>query len=295
MKALIHQLNVSGGGVPKRPIEDGQVTKTGLAGDRQAKPGIHGGPYRALSLFPLEHIESLAAEGHPIEPGSVGENVTTRGLDWAEIVPGTCLRLGDEVQIRITSYAAPCTTIAGSFRDGDVNRLNPRRAPGWSRLYAEVLREGPVRPGDAIEVELEAQDALATGPIEPALGVQALVQVQVPVSDLQRGIEFYRDKLGATYLFTVDPPGLAMLRSGEVTLMLDGPGHREGPTPATSQLYFRVADINKSYEAMRARGVEFSAAPIRQYETDAVEGWMAFLSDPDDNPLVLSSEIPRKG
>jgi MOSC domain-containing protein YiiM len=154
MTAVIHQLNVSGGGVPKRPIEVGQVTRTGLVGDRQAKPAIHGGPARALSLFPLEHIESLAADGHPIEPGTLGENVTTRGLHWTAVVPGTRLRLGKEVLIQITSYAAPCSTIVGAFSNGDVSCLNQRIAPGWSRVYAEVLREGRVRPGDAITIEL---------------------------------------------------------------------------------------------------------------------------------------------
>ena len=152
MKAVIHRLNVSEGGAPKRPIEVGLVSQAGLVGDCQANSAIHGGPARALSLFPLEHIESLAAAGHPIEPGTVGENVTTRGLDWTVVVPGTQLQLGEEVMIRITSYAAPCSTIAGAFSNGDVNTLNHRVAPGWSRVYAEVLREGRVRPGDPITI-----------------------------------------------------------------------------------------------------------------------------------------------
>ena len=53
MTGKIHQLNVSEGGVPKRPIDRAEVTRAGMRGDRQAKPGIHGGPYRALRLFPL--------------------------------------------------------------------------------------------------------------------------------------------------------------------------------------------------------------------------------------------------
>lgn len=152
MTAVIHRLNVSEGGVPKRPIEVGHVTKAGLVGDRQAK-SIHGGLARALSLFPFEHIESLAANDHPLQPGTLGENVTTRGLDWSVVVPGARLWLGEEVLIRITSYAAPCLAIAGAFSNGNVNTVNPRVAPGWSRAYAEVLREGWIRPGDAITVE----------------------------------------------------------------------------------------------------------------------------------------------
>ncbi len=142
MSGKIHQLNVSQGGVPKRRIDRAQVTRSGLASDRHAKPGIHGGPYRAPCLFPLEHIEALAAEGHPISPGSIGENVTTEGLDWSAIVPGTRLRLGSQVRIEITSYANPCTTIAASFSDGNMNRVLPQRVPGRSRRYAQVLEEG---------------------------------------------------------------------------------------------------------------------------------------------------------
>lgn len=286
MKGAIHQVNVSGGGVPKRPVGEGRVTALGLEGDRQAKPGIHGGPYRALSLLALEVIEALAAEGHPIAPGSVGENLTVRGLDWVRVVPGTALRLGDEVRIRITSYAAPCRTIAGSFSDGNMNRLNRVRAPGRSRLYAEVLREGVVRPGDAVEVEPDAERA--TAPIDGAEAVRAIAQVAIPSSDLERSVAFYRDALGATYTHTADPPGLAFLRVGDVALMLDGPAHGGGAArPNPSVIYFAVEDIDASYRAIRARGVEFDAPPLLQYATGDVEGWMAFFSDPDGNPLAL--------
>ena len=153
MSGTIHQLNVSQGGVPKLPVEVGEVSKTGLAGDRCAKSGIHGGPTQALSLLALEVIEKLAREGHPIAPGSTGENVTIRGLDWSQLEPGTRLRLGADLLVEITSYAAPCKTIAPSFSDGNVSRLNQLTAPGQSRLYAEVIREGVIRSGDPVSVE----------------------------------------------------------------------------------------------------------------------------------------------
>src|SRR5690606_8173674 len=117
-EATIYQVNISPGGVPKLPVGVGRVTATGLEGDRQAKPGIHGGPYRALCLFPLETIEQLAAEGHPIGPGSIGENITTRGLDWALVRPGARLRLGSDVLVEVTGYADPCKTIVGAFNGG---------------------------------------------------------------------------------------------------------------------------------------------------------------------------------
>ena len=93
----------------------------------------------------------MQAEGHPISPGSVGENVTVTGLEWTLVVPGACLRLG-HVSIEIVSYTTPCRTIAGSFLDGRFARILQRDHPGWSRVYARVLREGTVRVGDAVEL-----------------------------------------------------------------------------------------------------------------------------------------------
>jgi len=49
------------------------------------------------------------------------------------------------------SYTAPCEKNARWFREGNYKRVSHKKNPGWSRLYAKVLREGLVRPGDAVE------------------------------------------------------------------------------------------------------------------------------------------------
>jgi MOSC domain-containing protein YiiM len=59
MNAAIHQLNISNGGVPKRPVPAAELTHPGLAGDRQRDTRHHGDPDRALCLFSLEVIEAL--------------------------------------------------------------------------------------------------------------------------------------------------------------------------------------------------------------------------------------------
>ncbi|MBW3625504.1 MAG: MOSC domain-containing protein, partial [Armatimonadetes bacterium] len=64
--ARIAGLQISPGGVPKRPIESGRVTALGIAGDQQRDRRFHGGPTRALCLYSLERIEQLRDEGHPI-------------------------------------------------------------------------------------------------------------------------------------------------------------------------------------------------------------------------------------
>ena len=152
MSGTIHQLSCSRGGVPKLPVEEALVTPTGLACDTQADKRYHGGPERALCLYSLEHIRALQAEGHPIFPGSTGENVTVEGLEWAGLVPGTRLALGDDVLVEITSYASPCSTIKGSFADGVSTRISQKKHPGRSRLYARVLKTGRLAVGQSVRV-----------------------------------------------------------------------------------------------------------------------------------------------
>jgi len=148
----VHQVNISDGGVPKLPILEARVSALGVEGDRQATPDVHGGPERALCLFSLEEIERLAGEGHPITPGSIGENVTISGIDWSGVKPGTRMRLGEELSVEITDYAYPCNTIKRSFKGGDMNLVNSRLGRA-SRVYARVLHPGAIRQGDAIQIE----------------------------------------------------------------------------------------------------------------------------------------------
>jgi MOSC domain-containing protein YiiM len=148
----IHQINLSDGGVPKLPVHEAEVTPLGLVGDRQANTKHHGGPKRALCLYALERITALQGEGHPISPGSTGENLTLAGLDWTQVIPGTRLLLGDKVVIEITKYTLPCVKIAGSFAGGDADRIAQEQHPGWARVYAKVLVPGRLHTGDNVYI-----------------------------------------------------------------------------------------------------------------------------------------------
>lgn len=178
---VIFQINCSDGGVPKRAIEEAELSPTGLIGDRQAHPKIHGGPDRALCLYSLERIEELQREGHPVSPGSVGENITVHGLDWSELKPGDRLALGDEVVIEITSYTNPCNSIAASFIKGEFRRISQKKHPGQSRLYARVIRTGRLRVGQEIrllESNGQRQESLAkrvSGKLSQLLGLLYIV------------------------------------------------------------------------------------------------------------------------
>lgn len=149
--ARIESINTSRGGVPKRTVFEAFISETGLTGDAQAHREFHGGPDRAVVLFSLEVIQALQAEGHPIAPGTTGENLTVSGLDWSALAPGTQLRAGGAL-LEITRYATPCRAIGGSFLRGDFTRIGQAQHPGWSRLCARVLEPGLVAPGDAVVV-----------------------------------------------------------------------------------------------------------------------------------------------
>jgi MOSC domain-containing protein YiiM len=149
MTGRIFQLSRSDGGVPKHAVREAEVSEHGMRGDRQEHTKIHGGPERALCLFSLELIEKLQAEGHPIYPGSTGENVTISGLRWAMLMPGTQLLLGDEVFVELTRPTTPCSQIAESFLGGDFKRL---QVPGEMRWYCRVLRGGTLRVAQHVRI-----------------------------------------------------------------------------------------------------------------------------------------------
>jgi MOSC domain-containing protein YiiM len=148
----ILQLSVSPGGVPKHAIPAARVTLLGLAGDAHRDAEHHGGPDRAVCLFPQEAIQALAAEGHTITAGAIGENVTTEALEWSLVVPDAYLLLGERVLLQVTRYTSPCLNIAPVFVGRDYSRVSQKRHPGWSRVYARVLVEGAVRAGDAVRL-----------------------------------------------------------------------------------------------------------------------------------------------
>jgi len=150
------QVGVSPGGVPKRPVPSARVTVDGLEGDRHRDREHHGGPERAVCVYAMELIEALRAEGHPVAPGTLGENVTVEGLDWSALVPDACLLVG-EVLLQVTRYTSPCVNITASFARGAYSRISQKRHPGWSRVYARVLRGGSIRAGDMVRLVSSAE------------------------------------------------------------------------------------------------------------------------------------------
>ena len=150
---LVVAVNLSPGGVPKLPVAQARIGREGLDGDAHHHDAVHGGPHRAVCLLAGEAIERVRADGHPgVGPGSVGENLTTAGIELSLLEPGARLAVGDQVVLEVSGPANPCDVIKGAFTGGKSGRISILLHPTDSRMYARVLAEGIVRPGDPIRV-----------------------------------------------------------------------------------------------------------------------------------------------
>ena len=132
---------VSNGGVPKLTVESAEITLSGLLGDNQADMKNHGGEMKAVCVLENEILTKLQSEGHPIMPGTTGENLLVEGFNLGI---GAVFTVGDS-QLEVVSAATPCKTIEGSFLDGYFNRMSHKKYPGDTRWYCRVIRPGKVR------------------------------------------------------------------------------------------------------------------------------------------------------
>ena len=153
----IVQINISPGGLPKRPIAEGFVTAECIRGDSWRNPQVHGGPNQALLLITSEGIAELVAQGYPLYYGALGENLTTAGLDRRQMRIGQRYRAG-EVMLELTKLRAPCSNldvygpgIKQAIYDAQVKAGDPG-SPRWGLggFYAKVVRPGVIRPHDII-------------------------------------------------------------------------------------------------------------------------------------------------
>jgi MOSC domain-containing protein YiiM len=113
---------------------------------------------RQVHLIHSELHDELQAGGFaPLAPGEMGENITTRGLDLLGLPTGTRLRLGDAAIIEITGLRNPCAQL-DELQPGLMAAVLDRDAQGnlirKAGVMAVVIASGPVRPGDAVAIEL---------------------------------------------------------------------------------------------------------------------------------------------
>jgi methylmalonyl-CoA/ethylmalonyl-CoA epimerase len=122
-------------------------------------------------------------------------------------------------------------------------------------------------------------------------GLAQIGQLALPVRDLDRAVEFYRDVLGMAFLFRV--PNLAFFDCAGVRLMLS-PHETAELERHSSILYFTVDDIHVAHQTLRDRGAQFDDQPHIIANMETYDLWMAFFRDFDGNILGIMSEAPRE-
>lgn len=135
--------------IAKRPVEAPlRVEGDGLPGDAQVSPG-HGGPDRALCLYPSEHLGHWEARtGGPVPAPAFGQNLTSAGVLEPEVAIGETWRIGAAL-VQVTQPRSPCHKVAA--RLGLPDLVADARATGFVGLHLRVLEPGELAAGDAIE------------------------------------------------------------------------------------------------------------------------------------------------
>lgn len=139
-------------GIFKEPVA-GRVMmrRLNLDGDRQADLKVHGGPTKAIYVYPSEHYPYWREQLPEMQLGwgMFGENLTTAGLLENEINIGDRFRIG-AAEGMVTEPRMPCYKLGLKFgRDDIIKRFLASLRSGF---YLAVLREGEVGAGDTIEL-----------------------------------------------------------------------------------------------------------------------------------------------
>lgn len=115
---------------------------------------------RQVHLIHSELFDELRSAGFHVEPGQMGENITTRGIDLLGLPTGTKLYIGEIAVIEITGLRNPCAQI-DNFQSGLLSAVLDHDENGnlirKAGVMAIVLTGGEVRVGHTVHVNLPAE------------------------------------------------------------------------------------------------------------------------------------------
>ncbi len=145
---------------------DGRIAlrKLNLDGDQQADLTVHGGEYKAVYCYPLEHYDYWKKElpGHDLPMGVFGENFTTEGMLEDSVNLGDRFSMGT-AEVIVTQPRLPCYKLGIRFEsDAMVKRF---LASGRMGFYLTVTQEGAVSAGDEIRLILRDPNAVSISEI----------------------------------------------------------------------------------------------------------------------------------
>lgn len=146
-----HQGKTVRTGIFKKPVTDARYLSTvNFAGDEQADLRFHGGPDKAVCVYPFERYAYWEEKlGITLDFGAFGENITTEGMLEEEICIGDRFHLGEAV-VQVSQPRQPCFKVG--VKHGIPELPLEIQQTGYTGYYFRVLREGEVRPGDRLEL-----------------------------------------------------------------------------------------------------------------------------------------------
>lgn len=143
------------------------VVGSGVAGDAHAGPTVRHRSrvaqdpaqvnLRQIHLLHAELLDELSAQGFRVVPGTIGENITTRGIDLLSLPRGTILSIGDAAKVEITGLRNPCRQL-DDYQSGLMRAVLDRDTEGnlvrKAGVMGIVIASGAVRPGDLVTAAL---------------------------------------------------------------------------------------------------------------------------------------------
>lgn len=122
----------------------------GFAGDRVGDTRVHGGPHKAVCVYPVEHKPFWDdVLGTDLPAGAFGENLCLRGALEADAFVGDILRVGSAV-VQVSQPRGPCFKLAARWGHKALPKVMAER--GISGWYFRVLEDGEVGVGDTLEL-----------------------------------------------------------------------------------------------------------------------------------------------
>ena len=214
-------------GTEKRPVPEAFFKKDfGIEGDAHA-----GKWHRQVSLLSYDKVEAFNALGAQVQDGDFGENILVEGIDLKSLPVGSILRAGTVV-MRMTQIGKEChTSCAIRMRVGDC--IMPREG-----VFAEVLEEGMIRPGDVLTAQLPDPERPFTAAV-------------ITLSDLlKQALIRLADQRQADLILTSGGTGFSMRdQTPEATMEV---ADRNAPGIAE---YIRMRSAEITDRAMLSRGV----------------------------------------
>ena len=138
-------------GIYKHPVDKGIVLRRGgVEEDNVIDRRYHGGEAKAVYMYSADHYDYWKRLYPELDWdwGMFGENLTIEGLDEARLFSGSRYRIGEQVIVELTTPREPCYKLGHRFGSSKlIRQFMEKPYPG---VYASVIEEGCVRPGDRV-------------------------------------------------------------------------------------------------------------------------------------------------